>query len=393
MFPIGPWIHCRQYKSEELRPASSPEPKGVRVLYNCFLAPNGTGLLDHSGEPIRGTYLERGPEKNIDIPFGKPPTIPSSQLQSVEEVVDRILFLPFARLSHFGHLLTEGAAWFWPFLDESVRPDLLLESNTTVFFPDRQYAERPLNAPQTPLTDTATSCESELSACLAKIIDVPEQQLRTTNSLRSPVACRQAIVPLPSMVNRRFMAEHQLEASRQVVNRTFQLTKDFQASAMDLASQPDSQKRIYLSRSRLPTYFRHVLEEDALASDLKSRGWQIVYPEQLPMEEQVRTLAEARVIAGEAGSAFHLLMYFGKTFARKLVITLGVNRPNRDQRVHNLLLQFHRQSIDHIYLACLRFGPPCDVQSTQPLHHRRFCASTKAIANQIEAITSRYLRG
>lgn len=393
MFPIGPWFACRQYEGEKLRPASYPEPKGVRVLYNCFLTPEGTGLLDQSGEPIRGTYLERGPEKKIDIPFGKPATIPSSELNSVEEVLDRIIFLPFARLSHFGHLLTEGAAWYWPFLDANVRPDLQLESNTTVFFPDRKYAERPLNAPQPPLVDTGASSESEILPCLAKIIDVPEKQLRTTNSLRSPVACRQAIVPLPSMVNRRFMAEHQLEASRQVVNRTFQLTRDFQAAAIHLASQPNSQNRIYLSRSRLPTNYRHVLEEDTFEGILKNRGWQIVYPEQLPMEEQVRILAEARVIAGEAGSAFHLLMYFGKTFARKLVITLGVDRPHRDQRVHNLLFQFHRQSIDHIYLACLRFGPPCDVPSTQPLYHRRFGASPQKIADQLEAIASRYLRG
>jgi hypothetical protein len=82
-----------------------------------------------------------------------------------------------------------------------------------------------------------------------------------------------------------------------------------------------------------------------------------MYPEQLSIAEQLSHLANAKTIAGEAGSAFHLLMALGNRFTVKRVVMLGVRRVGGDPRVLNYIAQFRNQPIDFRYLACLGFSP------------------------------------
>lgn len=64
---------------------------------------------------------------------------------------------------------------------------------------------------------------------------------------------------------------------------------------------------LWLSRSKVePAY--GLLNSDVLELHLAATGWQIIYPELLSVEEQVNLLAGAERIAGEEGSALHMLM-------------------------------------------------------------------------------------
>ncbi len=66
-------------------------------------------------------------------------------------------------------------------------------------------------------------------------------------------------------------------------------------------------EHLWLSRSRIGTDVRD-LSAVALERRLASAGWKIAFPEQLSIREQLDALAQAEVIAGEEGSAFHMLL-------------------------------------------------------------------------------------
>ena len=120
-----------------------------------------------------------------------------------------------------------------------------------------------------------------------------------------------------------------------------------------------------------------------------------MHPEQLSIPEQLNALAGARVIAGEAGSAFHLLMYFGREFSRKSVIQLGVCGIRRDPRIINFVEQFRQQPVDFRYLCCLGFCTHADAPGTPNLGsqspHRRVIVPTRLLAWRLERLSEHLL--
>jgi hypothetical protein len=66
----------------------------------------------------------------------------------------------------------------------------------------------------------------------------------------------------------------------------------------------DRRLRVWLSRTRVDPGVLHALRLEAA---LRAEGWTVVHPETLPIREQLELLATAGHVAGEEGSAFHLL--------------------------------------------------------------------------------------
>ena len=87
--------------------------------------------------------------------------------------------------------------------------------------------------------------------------------------------------------------------------------------------------RLYLSRSRTGSEVRD-LSAFALERRLESAGWRVVFPEQLSVREQLDSISAAEVVAGEEGSAFHLLLLLdtveGKRF--QMFRRQGPEHPN-----------------------------------------------------------------
>ena len=112
-----------------------------------------------------------------------------------------------------------------------------------------------------------------------------------------------------------------------------------------------SKSRLYISRSRLPHGLRKIERETELDQLLLDRGWTVMYPEQLPVNEQLRHLRQAQVIAGPLGSAFHLLFAFGSLPAGPLLLTLGSpGELTTDGPGLNFGLQFRRQQmVEHLH--------------------------------------------
>ena len=60
-----------------------------------------------------------------------------------------------------------------------------------------------------------------------------------------------------------------------------------------------------------------------IGSAVAGTTWTVIYPEQLPVNEQLRQLRQAQVIAGHLAVAFHLLFAFGALPRGPLLLTLG----------------------------------------------------------------------
>ncbi|MFI5225083.1 MAG: glycosyltransferase family 61 protein [Candidatus Limnocylindrales bacterium] len=89
------------------------------------------------------------------------------------------------------------------------------------------------------------------------------------------------------------------------------------ASAIPAGTTPGSPKRVFLSRTRWhrwrqeagqPTPRRPENEEE-LDSFMGSRGFEVVFPEELPVRDQIATARTAGTIVGFSGSALHLAAF------------------------------------------------------------------------------------
>ncbi len=86
-----------------------------------------------------------------------------------------------------------------------------------------------------------------------------------------------------------------------------------------------SNERIWLSRSRLP--FGKVTNERIIEDELEKIGYRIVYPETLPLREQVRLLSTSAIVAGFDGSAFFPLLFATKIHGKFFVFNRRLTIP------------------------------------------------------------------
>lgn len=70
-------------------------------------------------------------------------------------------------------------------------------------------------------------------------------------------------------------------------------------------------ERIYISRERLKSSsgFRVLSNEGEVVRLVQKFGFEVIYPEELSIEEQVRYFSNAKVVVGEYGSALHNSMF------------------------------------------------------------------------------------
>lgn len=316
----------------DFKRTAEPAPEGVSVRADCVIAPGAHGVHDRDGEPLPETYFQRGPTSRIRHPYGAPQSIRLDGGEKLDELPS-VVFLPFAHTQHFGHLLTETAAWLSAFLDPAI--DVL-----------------GLAGPSAIVIVAAHSADVVPHLC--RMFHLPPERVLTTAGLPRAVVGRRVFIPRPTMINRRWVGRRHFAAVRRLVDRWYDLPAETLADRLAAPAHREARDKVYLSRSRLPADVRHVVDENLLEEELSKTGWRVVYPEQLSLPDQLAALSSARVVAGNVGSPFHLLMYFGDDFARKTVIGLGMRRPEQDDVIYNYVFQFRQQPVDFLHLCCLR---------------------------------------
>ncbi|MEI6636128.1 MAG: glycosyltransferase family 61 protein, partial [Planctomycetota bacterium] len=261
----------------DFRLPTIPEPPdGVILRHNVWLCPGASGLYDAAGQPIVESFLRRGFDLG-HYPHGRPDPVDGATLAATaaDDAVKHIVYVPYAGMTHFGHLLTEFAGNIGALLENPGGLDGIGGVGSVLVVPAR----------------AATSC-----AAVAKLLGLPANRLFSTASLTRPVQVVQAVIPRPSMMNRHGIARRHFGHVRRLLSRLYGVDAELAALA-----KPDRGEKLYLSRSRLSADSRHILAEEDLERELAVAGWRIVYPEQLPLAAQLDRLAAARTIVGGVG--------------------------------------------------------------------------------------------
>lgn len=77
-------------------------------------------------------------------------------------------------------------------------------------------------------------------------------------------------------------------------------------------------KYLYISRKNFKG--RTLRNEGELESILKSRGWKIIYPELLPINEQLKEYSTSEIIMGVCGSAFYSMLFLNNPSQRFIIL-------------------------------------------------------------------------
>ena len=70
-------------------------------------------------------------------------------------------------------------------------------------------------------------------------------------------------------------------------------------------TMPEPTRRLFVSRRQWGNNSRTLVNAEAVERRLEAAGFETVFPEELPIDEQVRLFAQAGMIAGEYGSGLH----------------------------------------------------------------------------------------
>ncbi|MBV1780717.1 glycosyltransferase family 61 protein [Paeniglutamicibacter sp. ABSL32-1] len=94
-----------------------------------------------------------------------------------------------------------------------------------------------------------------------------------------------------------------------------------------VASQGNHSRNVFLSRSKLLKDPRRVDGDNRLDDLMASKGFDIVHPQELSLNEQLATVADAGILSGVSGSALHL-----SAFAHPHAKVLEIGDPRSSYR-------------------------------------------------------------
>ena len=79
-------------------------------------------------------------------------------------------------------------------------------------------------------------------------------------------------------------------------------------------------KKIYVSRRKLSGYYGSIICEDVIEDNLRSEGYEIIYPEMLPLDEQLSIYHSAEKLIFADGSAIHLYAFMARPAQKVFVV-------------------------------------------------------------------------
>ena len=126
---------------------------------------------------------------------------------------------------------------------------------------------------------------------------------RRNHVVRDPIACHRVVLPQSGLLAGDALHQRQAEALACVVPDT--ATKG---------------GRVWFSRAALPQRFGRIEREDELEKALEAKGWTVVRPETLSLAAKANVFAQADVVAGFAGSAFHAALLSRAPRARLILL-------------------------------------------------------------------------
>lgn len=249
-------------------------PPGLTLVENAVLDSGGDaaaerprrltgGIFDSTGAPVDAASVMRKGGKQ----FGRTDSLSGVGLASIAE--DVIYLGPL--FNHFGRVLLETLARAW-FLND------------------------PRSASQRVVVSVANSAQDELAPWLPPLLEafaIPPHRLYPTSQVTQ---FRQITVPEP-------LFEQSYSAHRRMVEPFHRVAENLGAGFV-VSDQP-----LYLSRNALSSRQRPIIGEAEIERIFSANGARIVYPETLPLAEQVRLFNTHRDVFSPVGSAAHSVLF------------------------------------------------------------------------------------
>lgn len=260
------------YRRDGLPPSDGPLPEShepkpleLRKYSHVALIPNNVVLDARRSQLIAPTFSRRRFNYHGGLVYLRGQKAYESRYSvdlSDPTYSDHPLYYADAEDFAYGHVLLEALTRFWGFseIDDDMRIATSLPPNRTL----RRFM----------------SCFG-IDADRILHIDRPVVS-RTSYIATIPVARRKWIHP----------------AAWEVFDRLKRLSTD---------SDIVTAEKIFLSRSRIP--LRTLVNERRVEAYFKSKGFLVVHPQDLRIEDQIRLITSAKLIAGVGGSGMHNVLF------------------------------------------------------------------------------------
>jgi capsular polysaccharide biosynthesis protein len=260
------------------------------------------------------------------------PFQPSISITQVpERKIDQAFYVAVHN-THFGHFLTETLGGCWHVLQDVLDSDHISDRPSMVIV---KHLKGSRNDPLIRmLRDSCTV--------------VFDDELPNLTYVECLLAAS------PTIVNRNAISPQHFAEVRRYFE--YRLGTPF----MEHLQSIPSENKVYISRSRLPAFCRHLKDEDELEKHLCYHGWKIFHPQEHSLEDQLLAYAGAQVISGSIGSAFHMLMAFGlesRNLSCKKLLPLSTKTI-----ISTYVLQFAAQRLRCAFLQILHpdeYPPEC----------------------------------
>lgn len=280
-----------------------------RIVQNGIFVPAGVVskfdlVYDEELCLVHESTLRRGRYKSEDVSRA-PLTLSDAYAAHQIPLNEKVIFLGWYDVAHYGHWLTEGLARYWYLLLDGNNRDFKIPATWTARRGLRIFRDRVLQPEKThyPVAFSAFDLRADRFRPVLK-----------------PRRFSEIHVPRCSMINRCEIHEPHLDVTRKISR--YVSGKDY---------FPSDSRPVYLSRSRLVNSGRRFLNEGPIEKYCKDNGCLVVYPEQLSLAVQIAIFNTHDVFIGFAGSSFHSIL-FRQSSARATCVYLsrGCRYPNLD---------------------------------------------------------------
>ena len=314
-------------------------------IHRNVIATENSCLFDKFNNPINESVLWRiQTNGELKCPNGQLEPISTNKKPALK--LNTAVWIRFAHFYHFGHLLTETCSALYPLvlwkksgldieninivLHERYKKNLDSIKNLFKITGKKIYFYGPL-------------CEYDLKIKRLLIPD-PTIVLRGFSSRKHALVTQQFLdLWAPS--------ESTNSQGLDSTNNGRFIPFTSKKSWPSLYSKNHSQNtKLWLSRTQFKGCLHPFPEEKKIERILSQMGWKIFHPQQHSIRTQLNALEEARVVAGLAGSAFHLL--YGVKVRKKIIQLTWRDEGCTYEK------QFKSQDFDYHLIDCLICGKP-----------------------------------
>jgi len=300
------------------------QPSSGEIKRSIFFKKNiiKAGVLTSAGLPVRqsGVVVE---EWNLVSPFRINPS-----KTKIKYVDDDVIYFSIPQ-RHFGHVLTGTMGFAYILLNSYYK-------NHKIVFIDKEPCEAEL------------ILLGHLGINPSSIITVREYtQFKSVTIIKPSLRISWLT---PKIIPKRIL--------ERVFRINIEFIDTFRAIAQKFNTRIDgvehSPNKIYFSRKLF--HINHIICEDKIEQVFEKNGYTIYYPEQLPLDEQIRLVANADFYACIQGTLEHHSLFM-KDGATLIVMSRSSQRTDRQVFIDKL-----QTKIKHVYLRT----------HVQPIKDRRF---------------------